>query len=156
MNLMFNALCSTSIVSSFFLSSIPHLRKGRISVQCSSVLGRFHSMYIKIDTKFCPPPPSNTGLFHDLFRFLAVEQHSLLTSSDVSATFKDCVNQTINVCTIHLHLWLSPRRVLSCGWKRQPLDMEDKLCCGYLLSSKVRSLEDEEELELQFGALLTL
>jgi hypothetical protein len=34
--------------------------------------------------------------------------------------------------------------------------MEDKICCGYLLPSKVRSLEDEEELELYVGAFLIM
>jgi hypothetical protein len=45
-------------------------------------------MYIKIDTKICPPPlqPNVVPLF------LAVEYRSPLASSDFSATFEDCVN----------------------------------------------------------------
>jgi len=34
--------------------------------------------------------------------------------------------------------------------------MEDKICCGYLLPNKARSLEDVEELELYVNALLIM
>ena len=44
-----------------FLSSVPDLIKGRISVQCSSAVGRFHLTCNKIDTNCCSPlPPTHS------------------------------------------------------------------------------------------------